>query len=311
MRLCPLPLTVALAFSAGVVFASLPAGAQDFFIPGQPRAGAPAPTSRSTSSPRTSAPRRPQSTSAPRVSPPQIVPPSETQAEPDALQGAENLQPALPPEPALPPLAKGATPPAAVIGVMGVPEVMRASSAAQQIERTIGERRQKLNEDAQKEQGAWRDMQQSLINDRARLSPDQIRARERELQERITGSQRQFRERGRIIQLAAQYALAQIERSLVSVIRQVAESRGMNLVLHRQQVALNVNEFDITDAVAAQMNKVLPSVVIPPDGVIPPTLPAAAQNGAGSGAGPGGQAQPASSSTVSTGAAATGTPARH
>ena len=66
--------------------------------------------------------------------------------------------------------------------------------------------------------------------------------------------------------------LAQIERTLVGVIQKVAESRGMNLVLHRQQVALNVNEFDITEQVTEQLNKILPSVVIPPDGVSPAAM---------------------------------------
>jgi Skp family chaperone for outer membrane proteins len=133
----------------------------------------------------------------------------------------------------------------------------------------IGERRDHLNEDAQKEQGAWRDMQQSLANDRAKLSPEQVRNRERELQERITNAQKTFRDRNRIIQEAAQYALGQIERTLIGVIRQVADSRGMNLVLHRAQVALNVNEFDITEEVTKQLNEVLPHVVIPPEGVSP------------------------------------------
>jgi division protein CdvB (Snf7/Vps24/ESCRT-III family) len=43
----------------------------------------------------------------------------------------------------------------------------------------------------------------------------------------------------------------------------------MNLVLHRAQVALNVNEFDITDQVTQQMNKVMPTINMPPDGVSP------------------------------------------
>jgi Skp family chaperone for outer membrane proteins len=286
---------VSLSLAAGLLGPALPASAQDFFIPGQPRQSAPGPRP---------APARRQA--PPRVAPPQFAAPAAPLAPPDQgqdeTQSLENLQPALPPEPALPPLPRGATPPAAVIGVMGVPDVMRGSTAATEVQRTINQRREKLNEDAQKEQGAWRDMQQALINDRARLSQEQIRVRERELQERITNSQREFRERGRIIQLAAQYALAQIERTLVAVIREVAESRGMNLVLHRQQVALNVNEFDITDEVTGQMNKVLPSVVIPPDGVLPPTLPATAQEGTAP------RAQPASSGAAGTGAAATGAP---
>ncbi len=82
---------------------------------------------------------------------------------------------------------------------------MRASTAAQQVEKAIGERREKLNEDAQKEQAAWRDLQQPLANAARQLTPDQIRAKERELQERITNAQKSFRDRNRIIQEAAQY----------------------------------------------------------------------------------------------------------
>jgi Skp family chaperone for outer membrane proteins len=247
-----------------------PAAAQqspDYFIPGQakPQGGKPAG----------------KSTPAQRPLPPAAAPAEGTAgfAMPPAGgpgEAAEAMPPPqnydLPPAPELPPIPKGEAPPAAVIGVLGVPEVMRASTAAQAVEKVIGERRNKLNEDAQKEQGVWRDMQQALVNDRAKLSPEQIRTRERELQERITNAQRTFRERNRIIQEAAQYALQQIERTLVGVIRQVAEARGMNLVLHRSQVALNVNQFDITGQVAEQLNKVLVSVVIPPDGVSPATL---------------------------------------
>jgi Skp family chaperone for outer membrane proteins len=193
---------------------------------------------------------------------------SEQQEEQAPVQLSPRVQ--LPPVPDIPALPRGPSPPASVLGVLGVPDVMHASTAAQQIEKTIGERREKLNEDAQKEQAAWRDMQQALANDRAKLSPDQIRARERELQDRITKAQRDFRERGNIIQQAAQFGLAQIERTLVGLIQKVAESRGMNMVLHRQQVALNVNEFDITNEVIEQLNKVLPSVIVPPEGQLPP-----------------------------------------
>jgi hypothetical protein len=41
----------------------------------------------------------------------------------------------------------------------------------------------------------------------------------------------------------------------------------MNLVLHRAQIALNVNAFDITQQVADELDRVLPSVQIPPDGM--------------------------------------------
>ncbi|HEY0204250.1 MAG TPA: OmpH family outer membrane protein [Acetobacteraceae bacterium] len=180
---------------------------------------------------------------------------------------APPLQVQLPPMPDLPPIPRGPTPPAAVIGVLGIPDIMRASTAAQQVEKTIGERREKLTQDVQKEQAAWRELQQALVSQRASMTPDQIRAKEKELQDRVTNAQRSFRDRNRFMQEAAQVGLSQIERTLIGVIRQVAESRGMNLVLHRAQVALNVNEFDITEPVVEQMNKVMSTVQLPPEGV--------------------------------------------
>ena len=225
-----------------------------WFVPGGQPPAAPA-------QPRPAAP-RPQPPQQPRPAPQPIAPQASVEPEPD-------IQIQLPPVPDLPALPKGSAPPTPVIGVLGVPDIMRVSTAAQQIERVIGERREKLNEDAQKEQATWRDLQQALANQRSGLNAEQIRARERDLQERITNAQKQFRDRNRIIQESAQYGLAQIERTLIGVIRQVAESRGMNLVLHRAQVALNVNEFDITEQVAEQINKIMPTATIPPDGVSP------------------------------------------
>ena len=183
------------------------------------------------------------------------------------------LQVELPPAPAIPSLPRGASPPAVIVGLISVPDVMRASTAAQAIERAIGERRQKLNEDAQKEQASWRDFQQQLGAQRGNLTPEQIRAKERELQERITAAQRKFRDRNRIIQEALQYSLAQIERTLAGVLQQVAASRGMNMVLHRAQVALNIPDFDVSQEVVDQLNQILPAVVIPPDGVSPAQMP--------------------------------------
>ena len=228
---------------------------QDYFIPPQQRAP------------------QPQAQRSPAARPAPARPPSEPQQEqaggPPPEQEQQLPQIPMPAVPPLPPLPKNPSPPTATVGVIGVPEIMRASTAAQQIDKVIGERRQKLNEDAQKEQAAWRDMQQALGAHRNTMSPEQIRAKERELQDRVTNAQRQFRERNLIIQEAAQVALNQIQAVLIAVIRQVAESHAMNLVLHRQQVALNVAEFDITDQVAQQLNRILPAVTIPEDGVSP------------------------------------------
>ncbi len=210
----------------------------------------------------------PQQRQAPQAVP-AALPAQDEQQQPDPQAQGPQVQPVLPlpPIPSLTDLPKGSSPPPAVFGIISVPEVMHASSAAQQVEKVLGARRDKLNGDAQKEQAGWRESQQQIQAAAKGLTQEQVQTRVRALQARVQAAQKDFRNRNRIIQEAAQVAIGQIERELVQVIKQVSASHGMNFVLHREQVALNMPEFDITPQVVNQLNSTLPSVFIPADGV--------------------------------------------
>lgn len=160
--------------------------------------------------------------------------------------------------------------PAPVIGIVDIPEIQRQAAAFNQVREEIGKRQQKLNEDLQREQTGWRDAQQELANQRASLPPDQLRQKERDLQERITDSQRIFRERARAIDQAAQQALVEIERAVAQVIQQVSQSKNVNLVLRRELIIFNHPAFDLTDEVVAQVNRTLRNVTIPPESAVAP-----------------------------------------
>lgn len=177
------------------------------------------------------------------------------------------------------PLPAGQQPPAAVIGVVDVPEVQRVSTAFAQVREEIERRRTRLNDDLQREQLRWREEQQRLAADRPTLNPDQLRNRERELQDRITDAQRVFRDRQRNIEQAAQQSLSQIEQALGVVIRQVASSRSVNMILPRGVIIFNEAGFDLTEEVAQKLNEAIQRVAIPPEeGATPaaaaPTPPA-------------------------------------
>ena len=249
-----LPLAgAALALSLSVhPRAALAQGQQNpgWFVPNQPRPVAP--------SSRAVAP-------APSAAPVEPV-------QPDEGSGAapqQQIQVQLPPAPAIPQIPKGPPTPAAIIGIVSIPDALRVSTAYQQADKVFNERHKKLDEDAQKEQVTLRDLGQQLANERQKLSPEQIRQKERELQDRIADSRRKFGERNRVIQESGQYVMAQINRTLEQVVQQVALARGINVVLNRAQVLGTTADFDLTPEVVDVLNKVLPSVVIPPDGVSP------------------------------------------
>ncbi len=191
---------------------------------------------------------------------------NETAAADAAAAQAQNQ---LPPIPQLPALPKETPPPPAVIGVLSVPEVMQKSTAAEGVQQIIQQRRQKLADEAQRDQQGWQQEQAKITAERSKLTDAELEAKEKALQDEVAAAQTSFRARDQAIQNSAQVALGQIESVLIAVIRQVSEAHGMNRVLHREQVALNINAFDITAEVVAQLNKLLPSVPVPPSVVTP------------------------------------------
>jgi Skp family chaperone for outer membrane proteins len=257
---------VALAVGFQPLVASAQQANSEWFVPNQQRPSSGVPRS---SLPRSSSPGAAAPAPAPAFTP--------DGGQDDQANPPQQVQVQLPPAPEVPPLPKGQATPAAIIGILSVPDVLRISSAYQAGDKELGARRQKLNEDAQKEQTALRDLGQALASDRAKMSPEQIRNKERELQDRIAESRRKFGERNRVIQESGQYVMAQIDRTLEQVAQAVAQSRGVNLVLNRAQILGTTADFDLTPQVAEVLNKVLPTVLIPPDGVSPVAMVAGSQ----------------------------------
>jgi Skp family chaperone for outer membrane proteins len=245
-----------------LIFNPLPGFAQqapngEWFVPGQARPAASPPASRPT----------PRPAPAPAATAPSALPLPGGDGVGDQAAGGPPPQFQLPPAPEIPPVPKGQATPAAIVGILSVPDVLRVSTAYQAAYKELNARGQKLNEDAQKEQASLRDLGQAFGADRAKMSPEQIRSKEKEIQDRATEAQRRFGERNRIIQEAGQYVMLQINRTMEQVAQQVALSRGINLVLNRAQILGTTADFDLTPAVAEVLNKALPSVVVPPDGV--------------------------------------------
>jgi Skp family chaperone for outer membrane proteins len=286
---------LALAFHPLLGFAQQTAPNGEWFVPGQshPVGGPPA------------ARPGPRAMPAPTGGP-GAIPLSDAPVDPNA--SIPPLKVELPPAPEIPPVPKGQATPAAIVGILSVPDVLRISTAYQTAYKELNARGQKLNEDAQKEQAALRDLGQSFAAERAKLSPEQVRTKEKEIQERATDAQRRFGDRNRIIQEAGQYVMMQINRTMEQVAQQVALSRGINLVLNRAQILGTTADFDLTPAVADVLNKALPSVVVPPDGISPMAMAPPAT--AAAGAAPTAVAAPSAGEPAPTAATAAATPSK-
>lgn len=225
-----------------------------------------------------------------------FIPPSaQQQAAPVAKPHKETAAPAPAPAaqqddvklPNLPTLPAEPSPPTAVIGVLSVPDVLQNSTAAQGVQDVIQQRQAALGKDAQAARNKIQAEQQSIMAERGKLSDAALEKKEQGLQNEIAATQTKFQERNEAIQASGQEALQKIETMLAAIVRQEAEAHGMNLILHREQVVLNVAAFDITSETTKELNKLLPHVTVPPSVVTPAMMQQATQDQEqGNGVGP-------------------------
>ena len=211
---------------------------------------------------------------------PVAKPHKEAPASPEA-----QTQPAEMKLPNLPSLSPEPAPPTAVVGVLSVPDVLQNSTAAQGVQAVIQQRQAALAKDAQAARNKIQAEQQAIMAERGKLSDAALEKKEQDLQNEIAATQTKFQERNEAIQASGQEALQGIETMLAAIVRQEAEAHGMNLILHREQVVLNVAAFDITDETTKQLNKLLPHVDVPPS-VVTPAMRQQATQDQGSGVGP-------------------------
>ncbi len=192
------------------------------------------------------------------------APAAPAQAPAAAPQAA--AQPAIPQLKALPPEP---APPTAIIGVLSVPDVMQKSTAAQGVQVEIQKRQAVLKKEEETAQSGLQEEQQMILAERGKISEADFETKVQGWQNEVAAAQTKFQQKNQAIQNSGQAALAQIEAELIGIIRQEAQAHGMNLILHREQVVLNVAEFDLTDETVTELNKLLPSVPVPPSVVTP------------------------------------------
>lgn len=232
-------------------------GQQQWFVPGQGggQGGAqqPRPAQPAQAQPAQAQP-RPAQPPAAEVPPPQPAPPISIQQ--------------------LPPLSPSPPPPAPIIGVLDVDQIRARWAPYAGLDNAIRSRVNRLRQDEQRERQALDEASRAFVAQRANMTQDQQRARQREIEQRAATLSRQFGDRQREIQSLAQNAEA-LEQIFRAVVSQVAGARGINLILRSNVVALNHPSLDITNDVLGQLQLVPVQVQIPPE--LPPAPAPAAQ----------------------------------
>jgi len=151
-----------------------------------------------------------------------------------------------------------------VIGFVNLQEVGQKTKAAIAAGQKVDQFRTTVEGRIREREDELRQEEQELGRRRSILAPDAFRAEEAKFREKVDLAQREFQQIGRQLQQATAEAQQTINEQMSKVIRDIAVERGINFVLNQGQVTFvqPLDQYDITAAVIARMDEVLPEITV-------------------------------------------------
>ncbi len=191
-----------------------------------------------------------------------------------AAPALAQFQPGAPPVTTKPPAsaAPSAAPPAAsaarqalpvpVIAIVDLDRIMQESSAYQKAATQIDKLRQQTSDELRQREVELRDAEQELARQQRVVTPEVFEQKRRDFQRQVGEAQQLAQVRKRDLEVASNGAMGQIRNTIVQLIGEIAQERGVNLVLPRAAIVLETSAFDVSNEVIVRLNQKLPTVAV-------------------------------------------------
>jgi Skp family chaperone for outer membrane proteins len=162
--------------------------------------------------------------------------------------------------------AQAASTPAAppiVVGVLDVQYIIGQSKAAQGIRVALEKQASTYQAELAQQENSLRAADQQLMQQRASLSADEFDKKRMQLGQRVETLRQTAESRRKQLQTMENGAMRQVEQALLQAAAEIAQARGMTLVLNKSTVVLSAKSFDITQEALQKLNARLTSVKLP------------------------------------------------
>ncbi len=155
------------------------------------------------------------------------------------------------------------------VAIIDIPAILRQASAAQALQRRMQLEQDRYQNRADELQRQLQEEEAAIEQQRNALSSEAFTQKRREFQDRVNRTTADFRQRRRLIDQAFNEASAEINRTLLAVIEELAVEQGISLVVRREAVLYQSDVFDLTEEAGRALNERLPEVAV----AIPPETP--------------------------------------
>jgi Skp family chaperone for outer membrane proteins len=157
--------------------------------------------------------------------------------------------------------AKDKIPPA-VVAVIDLQRILQESLAAKSVQKQLEVQRGKFQTEIEGEENNLRKAEQELGKSRDQLAADIYADREQQLRQKFLTVERHVQSRRKLLDQASTDAMNTVRSGLLDIVNKLATSRGVNLVLVKQQALWLDKPLDMTDEVLKQLDKQLPTVTV-------------------------------------------------
>jgi outer membrane protein len=149
-----------------------------------------------------------------------------------------------------------------VVGTLDVPELLTQSKAGKSLAKALQDRSKAINAEIGKKEQSLRAKRQQLEQTRSSLQPADYEAKLAGLEKEFAALRKDATAKRKEIEKAQNSGLEQIRKALDGVIRDVADKRGLTLIINRSAVVLGADAWDITSEVKKALDTKLPAVKI-------------------------------------------------
>jgi len=149
------------------------------------------------------------------------------------------------------------------VAIIDVQKVLRESVAAKSLTGKIEVERNKYQKELRAQEDTLRTADQELARQRTILSTEAYAQKRGDLERQVATLQRQARERKKSLNQRFGQGISQIQNELATVAKEIAEERGLDLILSRASVVLVKPRFDISDEALKRLNARLKTVALP------------------------------------------------
>jgi Skp family chaperone for outer membrane proteins len=148
------------------------------------------------------------------------------------------------------------------IATVDFQQLMTQSKAGKSLQKQLSTQQAALQADIDKAEQALAAEQKSLEESRSKLSAEEFSNKRTNFQKKLLENKNELENRKRALVDSGESAVSDLRKQITEIVYNIAKSKGIDLVLTRQNVVVASESIDITEAALAELDKKISEIKI-------------------------------------------------